>query len=162
MHIIVKEWPNSIDEFKELDIFDLENPHNTVTLFLIALDLFVKNEEEGIEAINILLGPVDLNPHNISFLRDRLLDKTYLPKAYFDGAKPENNYEAEIPYTLNLYPDQRPQDLEEGYMKVYVQTKGADSKRFVTLRQKDEKWFVWEYPGILMDIRKPKKEDPWG
>ncbi len=161
MHIHIEHWPNDLEEFKNLELFDLSNPYYTTTLFLIALDLFVKDKDTGVEAINMLKGPVVLNPHNIQFLRDRLMDKPYLPKAYFEGATPENNYEATKPYTLNLFKDGRPEDLEEDYMRVFVSTTGADSKRFVTLRQKDNNWYLWDYPGILMDIRKPKIDNPW-
>lgn len=161
MKITLYDWPSTFQEFEKLPLLDLTNPHNTASLFLIALDLFIQNQQEGINAINTLKGPIELNPHNISFLKDRLMDKPYLPKAYFEGATPENDYTPNKPYTLNLFQDNRPQDLEEGYMRLFVETKGADAKRFITLRKKGNHWYIWEYPGILMDIRKPKADNPW-
>lgn len=161
MHITIEHWPETLDNFQALKIFDLRDPHHTTALFLLALDLFTKDQDLGVQAINLLKGPVVLNPHNISFLKDRLMDKPYLPKAYFDGATPENDYEPDLPFTLKLFKDQRPDDLEEDYMRVFVKTSGADSKRFVTLRRKDDHWYLWDYPGILMDIRKPKQDNPW-
>ena len=161
MQVFVNDWPKNLEEFKNHELFDLRYAENTFTLFILALDLFVHHQQEGVEAINLLKGPIELNPHEISFLKDRLLDKPYLPKAYFDGAAARNDYEPTVPLSITFYPNERPQDLEENYMRLYVKTQGADAKRFITFRKKDDFWYLWEYPGILMDIRKPKSLDPW-
>ena len=97
------------------------------------------------------------------FLRDRLRGKVYLPLAYFEGATPENGYQPCVPYTLNVLADPRPQDIELGYMRVFLKTSGADSPRPMKLRQKAStgEWFLWEYSSILSGIRIPAAEDPW-
>lgn len=161
MKITFTDWPTTLNEFVDLHFYDLRKPENTAALFLIALDLFVKDEAVGIEAINLLKGPISLNPHNISFLKDRLLDKPYLPKAYFENATVENDYTPTKPYTIIFYPDERPFDLEDDYIRLYTKTSGADAKRSITLRKKADLYYIWEYPGILMDIRKPQALDPW-
>lgn len=106
-------------------------------------------------------APRPLSNYEIQFIRDRLMDKQYLPLAYFDGATPENNYTLSEPYTLRLYADPRPQDCEAGYLRLYLKTAGADSPRPIKLRQKGDEWFLWEYSGILSGIRIPVSEDPW-
>ena len=141
--------------------FDLRQPENTCALFLCALNLFVHDREAGVEAINLLKGPKPLSPFDINFLRDRVMDKPYLPLVYFEGATPDNDYQPDMPLTLKLFEDQRPQDVEPGYLRLYLHTMGADSKRAIQLRQKDNQWFIWDYPGIVMDVRKPKKESDW-
>lgn len=161
MKVVFDYWPKTLDEFKDLDFFDLSKAKNTTTLFLIALDLFTYDQEVGVAAINLLKGPIALNPHGISFIKDRLLDKPYLSKSYFNGAKVENDYTPDLPYTIEFYKDERAFDMEEGYMRLFMKSSGADSKRFITLRKKDDFWYIWEYPGVLMDIRKPKSLDPW-
>ena len=95
------------------------------------------------------------------FLRDRLRGKTYLPLAYFDGATPQNGYTPSRPYTLQVLPDLRPQDVEPGYLRVYLKTAGADSPRPMKLRQKGTNWYLWEYSSILSGIRIPVQDDPW-
>ena len=117
--------------------------------------------DAGVEAINLLKGPKPLSPFDINFLRDRVMDKPYLPLVYFEGATPDNDYQPDMPLTLRLFEDQRPQDVEAGYLRLYLHTAGADSKRAIQLRQKDDQWFIWDYPGIVMDVRKPKKESDW-
>jgi len=89
------------------------------------------------------------------------MDKAYLPMAYFEGATPQNSYTPNAPYTLEVYPDPRPQDVEAGYTRRYLRTAGADSPRSITLRRKGDEWFLWEYAGILLGIRIPANEDPW-
>ena len=161
MKTIFEKMPSNLEEFKAMDQMDLTRPENTCAMFLCALNLFVKEKTVGIDAINLLKGPVALNPYEINFLADRVRDKKYLPMVYFEGAKPENNYTPTLPYTLVFYPDPRPQDCESGYIRLYLKTAGADSPRFIKLRQKDNNWYLWEYPGIAMDVRKPANEDPW-
>lgn len=161
MKAIIDAMPANVEEFKAMPHMDLSKPENTCAMFLCALNLFVADRDAGVEAINILKGPAELSAYDIQFLRDRVMDKPYLPMIYFEGATPENNYKPEAPYTLNLYEDGRPQDIEEGYLRLYLQTAGADSKRPIKLRHKDGNWYVWDYPGLLSDVRKPKSEDPW-
>lgn len=161
MRVIFEKIPLNLEEFEAMGQMDLTKPENTCAMFLCAFNLFVKEKTVGIEAINLLKGPATLNSYEINFLTDRIRDKKYLPMIYFEGAKPENNYTPTLPYTLIFYPDLRPQDCESGYIRLYLKTAGADSPRAIKLRQKDNNWYLWEYPGIFMDVRKPVKEDPW-
>ena len=103
-----------------------------------------------------------MTPYDSQFLRDRLRDKAYLPMAYFEGAMPQNNYAPTQPYVLHVLPDPRPQDIEAGYIRVFLKTAGADSARPVKLRQKGGLWYLWEYSSILSGIRIPAEYDPWG
>lgn len=55
------------------------------------------------------------------------------------------------------------QDVEPGYMRVFLKTAGADQARPMKLRQKEStgEWFLWEYSSILSGIKIPAEEDPW-
>lgn len=113
--------------------------------------------------MNLLRGSRTMTPYDCQFLRDRLRGKSYLPLAYFEGASPENGYHPHVPYTLNVLTDPRPQDVEPGYLRLYLKTAGADSPRPMKLRRKGstEQWFLWEYSSILSGIRIPAAENPW-
>ena len=161
MEVIMSKMPENLAEFKGMAQMDLTKPENTASLFLCALYIFSKDKAAGVEAINLLKGPVALNAHEVSFLTDRLRDKLYLPLVYFEGAKPENNYSPNQPLSLKFLPDPRPQDCEEGYIRLYLKTAGADAPRAIKMRRKGDNWYLWEYPGIVMDVRKPVQEDPW-
>ena len=72
-------------------------------------------------------------------------------------------YKRQTPYVLDVLPDTRPQDIEEGYLRVFVSTPGADAPRPIKLRQKPStgEWFLWEYSSPLSGIRTPTALDPW-
>ena len=160
MQITFDRLPDTLEEFSAL-CNDLTKPENTCALFLLALNLYTKDKAAGEKAIDMLRGPRPMTGIDSQFIRDRLRDKKYLPLAYFDGATPENGYEPTQPYVLNFYPDQRPQDCEEGYMRLFLKTAGADAARPIKLRQKGDNWYLWEYSSILTGIRVPAQEDPW-
>ena len=130
---------------------------------LIPIPSATLSTDAGTAAMDILRGPRPMTPYDCQFLRDRLRGKAYLPLAYFEGATPENGYQPCVPYTLNVLADPRPQDIEPGYMRVFLKTAGADSPRPMKLRQKAStgEWFLWEYSSILSGIRIPAAEDPW-
>ena len=130
-------------------------------MFFGALNLYRLDKEAGIEAMNYLRGPRPLNDYDKEFIRDRLRERNYLITAYFEGATPENDYEPGAPYTLNLLPDPNAQNAEEGYLKLFIPTAGADDPRPITLRQKGSGWYLWEYSSPLTGIRTPVSEDPW-
>lgn len=162
MQLAFKKAPADYDEFAAIAT-DLTKPESICALFILALDLYTRDNDAGVAAVNLLRGPRPMNNMEIQFLRDRLRDKKYLPLAYFDGAAPENGYTPSSPLTIQLYPDPRPQDCEAGYIRIFLKTKGADSPRPIKLRQKPStgEWFLWEYSSVLTGIRIPTALDPW-
>ncbi len=160
MQVTLTKLPENLQEFKAAAQIGLSAPENTCALFLCALELYNKNKEEGTEAMNMLRGPRPMTPYDGQFLRDRLRGKEYLPRAYFDGATPQNGY-TPTSFTLEVLPDPRPQDIEAGYIRVFLKTAGADSPRPIKLRQKGNEWFLWEYSSVLSGIRIPAEQDPW-
>lgn len=162
MQVVIQKIPENLPEF-ELLAAEGRQPERICALFLCALALLDRNKEAGAAAMNLLRGPKPLTPYDCQFLRDRLRGKSYLPLAYFEGATLENGYQPQVPYALNVLADPRPQDLEPGYLRVFLKTAGADSPRPMKLRQKAStgEWFLWEYSSILSGIRIPAAEDPW-
>lgn len=161
MKITVSSVPTTSEEFSTLPQNDLSKPENTCAMFLLALALYLKDSDAGVAALNTLRGPRPLSNYDIQFLRDRLRGKSYLPLAYFDGATPANNYVPSTPLTLEVIADSRPQDIEEGYLRLFLKTTGADSPRPIKLRQKGDSWYLWEYSSILSGIRIPSEADAW-
>lgn len=162
MQVTISEFPTNLSEFEALASSGRE-PERICALFLCALFLFDRNKNDGTAAMNLLRGPRPMTPYDVQFLRDRLRGKPYLPLAYFGGAAPENGYRPSEPYMLNVLADPRPQDVEPGYLRVFLKTAGADTPRPMKLRQKGAtgEWFLWEYSSILSGIRIPTAEDPW-
>lgn len=162
MQVKLDRIPENLTEFETMAAAS-STPEAVCAAFLCALKLYVKDPGEGTAAMNILRGVRPMTPLDVQFLRDRLRGKEYLPMAYFEGASPENSYTPPKPYVLNVLPDPRPQDVEQGYMRLYLKTAGADSPRPVKLRQKPStgQWFLWEYSSPLSGIRIPTCQDPW-
>ena len=161
MNVLLNTLPDTLDKFKAMPQMDQTKPENVCAMLLCALNLYLKDQNAGVEALNLLRGPRPMNGYDTQFLRDRLRGKTYLPLAYCAGATPENSYAPHAPYELDVLPDPTGQPVGDGYLKVFLKTAGADSPRPVTLRRKGEDWCLWEYSSILSGIRTPKAEDPW-
>lgn len=162
MQVTIQKIPESLQEFETLAGAQ-RTPEMICALFLCALSLFDREQGTGTAAMNILRGPQPMTPYDQQFLRDRLRGKSYLPLAYFEGATPQNGYKPNVPYVLNVQSDPRPQDIEPGYLRVFLTTAGADSPRPMKLRQREStgEWFLWEYSSILSGIRTPDAENPW-
>lgn len=153
--------PESLAEMQALPEGALDTPFQTAALTVCALCAYAAEEQIGLEMLNWLRGPRPLGGHEKSFLKDRFYDgKTYVPFSYFKGATPENDYTPDTPFQVTFYTNQYSDD-QEGYMKLFVDSGGADHPRSVMLRMRgDGKWFLWEQY-LLSDIRPPKSADPW-
>jgi len=162
--VLLGSMPENLAEFEQLkQKFSTTSPEDVCALFIAALHVLTRNKQDGYAAVNALRGPRPLSRYEEQFLWDRLYDKLYLPMVYCDGAAPGNDYTPAQPLTITVHDDPRPQDMQQGYMRCYIKTAGADSPRAVTLRQKGStgEWFLWEYPAIVMGVRVPVSQDPW-
>ncbi len=153
--------PGSVAEFGVLVNEGLTKPEKTCALFICAINMLGQNIEEGLEAINLLKGPAPLSTFEKSWYKDRISDKKYLAMAYFEGSTPENSYTPTTPYTLRFAPDPRPQDCEEGYIRLQMKTPAFDSPRKITLRQKGENWYIWDANSIMLGVKTRVADDPW-
>ena len=55
--------------------------------------------------LDYLRGPRSMNGMDKQFISDRFRDKDYVPRSYFDGAVPNNDYAPSKPYTVTLKSD---------------------------------------------------------
>ncbi|MGI6315152.1 MAG: DUF6935 domain-containing protein [Christensenellales bacterium] len=153
--------PASVEELKALPAYGFDSPFRVGALLVASLTAWPKNRDACYEMIDVLKGPQKMSPMDKAFIRDRMMGKgDYIGLAYFEGATPQNNYQPYFPYMIEILENDYSY-VNEGYARLLVKTAGADSPRQITLRRKGNEWFVWEFPGILADIRKPIKADPW-
>ena len=153
--------PESYEEFVSLPEAKMENPFETAAMTVLAFCVYPKDRELSVKMLNYLRGPRPMSGIDINFIRDRFMDgKDYVPRSYFKGATPENDYTPEIPLKITV--GDNPYSYEnDGYAKLLVRSGGADSLREIVLREaKDGKWYLWEQ-FILADIRQPESADPW-
>jgi len=154
--------PQTLDELKALPEAALKEPHHTAALTVAALCLYPKDRDAAQEMLRFLSGPRELTPMFWQSINDRFMDgKDYIPRSFFEGATPENDYTPNQPYTLRLWFDPYG-SAEEGYTGLTLQSGGADSKRQIKLRLKPStgEWFLWQQD-LLAGIRIPKSQDKW-
>ena len=154
--------PKNLDEMKALPQAALTRPEDAAALTIAALCVYPTDKAAAIEMLNYLRGPRPLSPYEQQFIRDRFMDgQDFLPRSYFDGATPENDYTPALPYTLT-FADSASEIAEDGYKKLDIRSGGADTPRSVMLRLKPStrQWFLWEQY-LLSQIRTPKSSDPW-
>jgi len=160
VEVVWNELPETLDGFKALPQAQLSTPFDTAAMTVLALCFYPQDKELCHEMLNFLRGPRPLSGQDKQFLRDRFMDKDYVPRSYFAGAVPGNEYLPSQPYTIKI--SENPYSYEEQNLaKLFITSGGADSPRYVQLRlAKDGKWYLWEQ-FLLSDIRPPESTNPW-
>jgi len=161
--VSLPQLPVNLAQLQAMPEGALRKPEYTAALTVAALCIYPLNRDAALEMLNYLQGPRGITPYDRQFLADRFRDKDYVPRSYFAGATPENNYEPSEPYTVTVFenPYSRTQ-IGDGYLTLHIRSGGADSPRQIKLRNKPStgQWFLWEQ-FLLSDIRKPVSADPW-
>jgi len=161
--VTLNRIPANLAQLRAMPEADLTKPEHTAALTVAALCVYPVDKEAACEMLHFLQGPKGLSGYDKQFLADRFRDKDYVPRSYFVGATPQNNYEPSTPYTLTFFENPYSRDhFNEGYLTLHINSGGADSARQVKLRKKPSsgQWFLWEQ-FLLSDIRKPESADPW-
>ena len=138
--VVFSRLPDTFEEFKSLPQAALATPFDTAALTVLALCFYPENAALSLEMLNYIKGPKPLSEYEKQFIRDRFADKDYVPRSYFSGAVPANDYLPAEPYTIRV--SENPYSYQDaGYAKRYLQSGGGDTPRAVQLRQaKDGKW----------------------
>ena len=153
--------PETVEEFCALPQPSLTIEFDVAALTVLALCVYPVNREQSLAMLDVLKGPKPLTEYEKQFIRDRFMDSDYVPRSYFKGAAPDNDYKVDAPFVVAV--EENPYTYsDEGYAKLYLTSGGADSPRYVQLRHaKDGKWYLWEQ-FILSGIRAPESTNPWG
>ena len=158
--IVFASLPTTLEEFKALPQAALSTPFDTAAMTVLAFCYYPQNKDLALQMVNFLRGPRPLGGGDISFIADRFRDSDYVPRSYFEGSTPDNDYTPDEPYTVVV--SENPYSYQnEGYATLFITSGGADSPRSVQLRKaKDGKWYLWEQ-FILVGIRQPESANPW-
>lgn len=162
-NVTLSQMPVNLAQLQAMPEADLKAPEKTAALVIAALCIYPIDKEASCEMLEFLHGPKGLSGMDRQFLADRFRDKDYVPRSYFNGATPENNYEPTEPFTLTFFENPYSRDnLNEGYLTLHIKSNGADSARQIRLRTKPStgQWFLWEQ-FLLSDVRVPVSADPW-
>lgn len=158
--VVFSSIPDTLEQFKSLPQASLATPFDTAAMCVLAFCFYPKDKQLSLEMLEYLRGPRPLSPMEKQFIADRFMDKDYVPRSYFVGATPQNDYAPSQPYTIIV--SENPYSYQEqNFAKLFLTSGGADSPRSVQLRlAKDGKWYLWEQY-LLADIRHPESENPW-
>ena len=158
--VVFTKLPDNFAEFTALPQAAMDDPFKTAALTVLALCFYPQDKDACIQMLNFLKGPQPLSTYEQQFLADRFRDSDYVPRSYFSGAVPANDYKPAQPYTVKV--SENPYSYQDqGYAKLYLKSGGADSERPIQLRQaKDGKWYMWEQ-FLLSGIRPPESTNPW-
>ena len=158
--IVFSSLPSTFEEFTSLPQAALSTPFDTAAMAVLAFCYYPQNKDLALQMVNFLRGPRPLSGGDISFYADRFRDADYIPRSYFEGSTPANDYTPAEPYTIVV--SENPYSYQnEGYATLYITSGGADSPRSVQMRKaKDGKWYLWEQ-FILVGIRQPESANPW-
>ena len=159
--IVFGTIPKTLEQFKALPQIAMSTPFDTAALAIMAFCVFPVDKELCYRMIDYLRGPRPMNGMDKQFISDRFRDKDYVPRSYFTGATPANDYMPTEPYSITVQTDPHSYDAES-IAKLFVTSGGADSPRPIQLRlAKDGKWYLWEYSSVLLGIRVPESTNPW-
>ena len=155
-----EKLPENVDELKAMPEASLDDPYAVAALTAAVLCRYEASAEDACAMLDFLKGPRPLSPFEKQFLRDRLVGKAYVPRSYFAGTSPENDYEPSKPYAVTVF--ENPYSFgTEGYATLWITSSGADTPRQVQMRKaKGDIWYLWEN-FLLPDIRTPASLDPW-
>ena len=153
--------PVSVAELEASDAKYFQHPQYAAAMFLAIMCGYGDSPASALDMVDYIKGPEELSDYDRGFLKDRMTDKLYLPYSYFAGATVENDYTPSEPYTVTLSENQYSRN-EDGFIKFFISSSGADSPRPVTVRQKKStgEWFLWEQ-SLLVGIRIPASLDKW-
>lgn len=160
-NVTLASLPTTLAELQAMPAAGLTDEYAVAALAVAVLCNYEHDPDETHRMMDFLRGPQPLNGVDKQFIRDRLKGRSYIIRSYLKGATPDNNYTPTTPYSVEVSENSYSRS-EQGYVKLFVQTSGADSPRPITLRQKAStgQWFVWK-ESLLTDVRKPKENDPW-
>ena len=158
--VVFQNHPDTLDEFKAMPQAAMSTPFDTAAMTVLALCFYPHDASLSLEMLDFFRGPRPLSEYDKQFIKDRFSDKDYVPRSYFVGATPANDYKPSEPYTVKV--SENPYTYQnEGYAKMFVTSGGADNPREIILRlAKDGKWYLWDQM-ILSGIREPESSNPW-
>lgn len=172
--VSINRIPHTLAKFLELRNQVAAKPQGAVVMMLVAMRIYQQYPVEGMKCLtaastNPLVVPATNNPGayegyvmgNISELKLKLKDLSYLPFIYYQGASPSNNYApAGPPYLTEMLVNQYSYIVSNDgstRIKVFVKTLGADSPRPVTVRKTGDYYQVTEYSSLYLAPKPPLK-----
>lgn len=167
--------PKTAEEFRSLRDAAALTPEGGAALFVLALNAYVKDTAFGEACVTMMLAndPLLLEKadpgawkgfqpsKNSEFLLKQLLRYAGIARSFVCGTKIADDYALPpLPWTLRVARNKY-SALENGDLKVFVYSSGADSRRPLAMRKNDQGvWKVAGFSSLPMPIKTPLPHDP--
>lgn len=162
------KMPRNFAEFEKFQAQYCTEPQGAVAAFIVAMNIYVHNKEEGkrcFDAVAYQSYCIDM-----SLIKDKIgrdgsdgYAQPFLPRAFFRGATPQNNYTPEKPYKVDVAvnngrPYQRLSSAKAPVIYLNVKTKGTDSgiRGVEVVQPKGKEYFyVLNVAGLISQVKFP-------
>ncbi len=135
---------------------------------ILALHTYGTNKDEAYKMLDYAYGPQTFGTIDKQFVQTQFATAAnkVLQDCYFGGAKPENGYTPDEPFTITLeegpYVIKAKNGKPERHMS-FIYFDGADTERYMDVCQSDDgTWYAYEsnYKHLLASVKEPVNELP--
>lgn len=151
--------PRNYQEFKARYQQEGRTPEGAVKLYFEAVFCYIDEatRAEGSKMLRYALHydrPIEQS-YNLATFVERLRDpeRHHIFRSFAAGTSPENDYRMS-PDNFNLVVTKRTQ--EQGYLRVFLRSSGADSPRPVWVKEIDGLWYTINNSSTYLEVRPPK------
>ena len=161
--------PDTEEAFQALLLEQIATPWGSASMFIIALNIYVQNQELGQRCLEMVRLEDTLSPAEIKSVFQPMASRyPFVARSYVAGATAQNGYTVpETGWTIYVkVTDEK--SLRRKSKTVYVGCSGTGSYRPITLAStpprfvrkrfgvkidyEDDPWFVTDYPSILLPV----------
>ena len=163
----IPAMPTTVEEFVSLRNDLATTAHGGAAMYVVALVLFSKDPEVGLQALTIAVDAKELSngtiykgkspsPARVRELKHRIGEKTYVARSYIQGTSADNDYSIPSgPLEINIRQQERDTPTDER-TKLFVHSTGADSPRPITLAKNNKGlWKATNYSSLDVGVRAP-------
>ena len=156
--------PGDFNSYVELELELPATPEGAAARMILALTLYTVDQKAGESALAGAVHPGQLAPgdgekrlskRSLDLIKNQIGGKTYHMHSYFSGTSPDTGYKlTEPPYILEFSTNPHSGRLEDGKIKLFIKSSGADSPRPITLEtDASNAWKAAEWSSLLSGMR---------
>ena len=151
--------PRDYQEFKARYQQEGRTPEGAVKLYFEAVFCYINEatRAEGSKMVRYALHydrPIEQS-RNLATFAERLRDheRQHIFRSFAAGTSPEDDYRMS-PDNFNLVVTRKTQ--EQGYLRLFLRSSGADSPRPVWVKEFDGLWYMINNASTYVEVRPPK------
>jgi hypothetical protein len=161
--IVLRHIPKDLASFEQICSEFPNAPEGAAAVMILALLLYTENSQDGETALGLAVHPDQLTGGNklsqrsLNLIKNQIKDKKYHMQSYFKNTSPEKGYTlVTAPYTLEFTTNPHSGRADDGFIKLFIKSSGADSPRPISVKiDQERKWKTAEWSSLLSGIRPP-------